>query len=390
MRFNIRESLLYLTLRLLVRLDRRVRDLASYDPEKVEHILLVSSTALGDTVLSTAAMVAIRQRFASARITALIHRDYLPLFQSADFLDRLVPYHGGYRRFFQTVVALRREKPDIALVLHGNEPQATPLAYLAGAPFIIKLPNSSRFAFLLSNQTPRLDWADLGHGMQQRLKVAALAGASIEGARMHLAVREEALNQVSQWLAVAGVNSQDVIIGFQAGASSGGRRWPVANFIALARELLSLRPAYRVVILGAPHERTRCEDIARGIQNQSGAIALVAAGALSIDMLPALVKRCTVLVTGDTGTLHVAVAVGTPTVSLFTVSSPAVSGPAYDLEKHEVIHYPAPVGIRSKTDNDRWMAQIPSEVVANAVWHQLNRLPQHAAMQRDNTPQRTS
>lgn len=341
--------------------------MADYQPENVQRILLVSSTALGDTVLSTAAMVAVREHFPAARITALIHRDYLSLFQPADFLDDLIAYYGGYSHFFSTLLALRRTRPDIALILHGNEPQATPLAYLAGARFIFKLPNTSRFAFLLSNPVPRLTWADMGHGMMQRLKTAQLAGVQIEGARMRLPIPNLTREMVARWLAEQGVTATDIVIGFQAGASSRGRMWPVAHFVALARQLLAVHPAYRFVITGAPHERLRCEEIAKGI----GAAAIIAAGALPIEMLPALVQRCAVLVTGDTGTLHVAVAIDTPTVSLFAVSGPDVSGPAYDLERHIVIHHPAPAGVRSKTDNDRWMAQIPSDEVAVAVMQQL-------------------
>ena len=145
-----------------------------YRPKDVHDILLVSSTALGDTVLSTAAMAAVRQSFPEARITALIHRDYAPLFRQCDFLDEVIAYHGGWRRFFTTLRALRRTPPDLALILHGNEPQATPLAYLAGARFIFKLPNTTRFAFLLSNQEPRLTWRDFSHGIDARLGVCLL------------------------------------------------------------------------------------------------------------------------------------------------------------------------------------------------------------------------
>jgi len=381
LRLHLRESLLYLLTRLLACGDRRARTTTDYRPETVQRILLVSSTALGDTVLSTAAMVALRQRFPVAHITALIHRDYVPLFEAADYLDEVIAYHGGYRRFWRTLIALRRRHPQIGLILHGNEPQATPLAYLAGARFIFKLPNTSRFAFLLSNQVPRLAWADMGHGMVQRLKVAELAGASIEGARMTLPLSARAQDQVVDFLAAQKVGAGDTVIGLQAGASSAGRMWPVAHFVALARQLLAVHPAMSFVITGAPHERDRCEMIANSIassiaKNTNPAThgkALVAAGTLPIETLPALVHRCAVLVTGDTGTLHVAVAVGTPTVSLFAVSSPDVSGPAYDLDRHTVIYHPAPAGVRSKTDNDRWMAQIRSDEVAAAVLHQLAR-----------------
>jgi ADP-heptose:LPS heptosyltransferase len=368
LRLDLRESLLYQAIRLLARCDRRARGLVDYRPEDVRDILLVSSTALGDTVLSTAAMAAVRKRFSAARITALIHHDYVPLFRQCDCLDEVIAYHGGWRRFFTTLSALRRTPPDLALILHGNEPQATPLAYLAGARFIFKLPNTSRFAFLLSNQEPRLTWRDFSHGIDVRLWVAHLAGAEASSARMCLPVVPVARQQVAGFLATQLVGAGDTVIGFQAGASSRGRMWPVDHFVALAQKLLAARPACRFVITGAPHERARCEEIAKDI----GATAIAAAGALPIEALPALVAHMAVLVTGDTGTLHVAVAVGTPTVALFAVSDPVASGPAYDFDKHIVIHRPASVsGVRSKTDDERWMARITPEEVFDAVMQQL-------------------
>jgi ADP-heptose:LPS heptosyltransferase len=266
------------------------------------------------------------------------------------------------------LAALRRDRPDVALILHGNEPQATPLAYLAGSCFIFKLPNVNRFAFLLANSLPRLAWADFaGHAIKQRLAVAALAGARVADRRTQLPVPKATPARVGAWLAQGGIAVTDTLIGLQAGASSRGRMWPVEHFTALARLLLVSHPGCRFVIFGGPQERTRCAAIAEHI----GVPAVVAAGAIAIEMLPALIQRCAVLVTGDTGTLHMAVALGTPTVSLFAVSDPAVSGPAHDPERHSVIFRQAPVGVRSKTDDEFWMAQIAAEEVCLAVMRQL-------------------
>ena len=74
------------------------------------------------------------------------------------------------------------------------------------------------------------------------------------------------------------------------------------------------------------------------------------------------------LVSGDTGTMHVAFAVGTPVVGLFAVSDPAASGPAYDLDRHRIIHRPGDDrSVRTKSDDQRWIARIGVEEVAAAV-----------------------
>jgi ADP-heptose:LPS heptosyltransferase len=363
MRLRIRESLLYWALRLTKRLDRRTSSLAEFDPSAVRRILLVSTTALGDTVMSTAAICAVRRRYPNARLVGHFLAAYLPLFARMPQLDAAIPYHGGYRRFFTTVVALRRERFDLALILHGNEPQATPMAYLAGIPFIFKLPNTSRFRFLLANPAPVLSWADLGSGYRQRLQVAALADADTRGARAQLPVSDDDRRTVAALFGSHGIDAGSLLIGLQTGASSRGRMWPAAHFAELARALAGCHAGCRFILTGSSAEAAYCRGIAEAI----GSAALVLAGEVPLPQLPALVHRLAVLVTGDTGTMHVAIAADTPIVGLFAISDPHVSGPAYDLDRHITIHRPCDKAIRSKSDDQSCIARIGVNEVLDAV-----------------------
>lgn len=368
MRIRPFDSLLYWSLRALKFFDARDDDPQRLAAAAVRCVMLVSSTALGDTVLSTAAFGPIRRRFPGARIVALIHAPYAPLFRHCPELDEVIASRGGYRGFLSLARRLRRRRPDVALILHGNEPQATPLAYLAGARWIFKLPNANEFRFLLANREPLVRWAELGHGMRQRLRVAALAGADIDGARMHLPEVPAAQAAVDAFLGKAGLTGK-ALIGLQCGASGRSRMWPAAHFVELGRKLLAARLECGIVFTGSPDERPYLDDIARGI----GGATAVAAG-LPLEALPALVKRLRLLVSGDTGTLHVAVAVGTPTVSLFAVSDPATSGPAQDAERHIVIHRPCPdLAIGTKSDDQRCIARITVADVFGGVERQLAR-----------------
>ena len=370
MRIRIREPLLYWLLRLLKEFDRRDASASAFDPEQVKSILLISSTALGDTVVSTSAIVAIRSRYPAARITALIHHSYADLFGRMPELDNVIEYHGGYGHFLRTALQLRKAGCDLALILHGNEPQATPFAYLSGAQFIFKLPNTSAFRFLLSNQEPILAWEDLGHGMQQRLRVAALAGADTKGARMKLPLSEEDADSVRNWLRAKDIGATSTLIGFQLGASSRGRMWPAEHFVALAQQLLALPGERRIVITGAPNEAAYCQSVAETIGDK----AISTAGVFPVRQLPALVNCLSVLVTGDTGTLHVAVAVDTPIVGLFAISRPEISGPAYDLDRHVTIYRPCPdAAIRSKSNDQTCIGRIGVAEVLAAVEQVLAR-----------------
>ncbi|MDP1652086.1 MAG: glycosyltransferase family 9 protein [Rhodocyclaceae bacterium] len=363
MRIRPIDFLLRSLLRLLGALDRRDRGLGSIEPDKVRCVLLIASTALGDTVLSTAAFAPVRERFPKARIIALINTQYVPLFRNCREIDAAIPYWGGYQRFMRTLLQLRRCRPDLALVLHGNEPQATPLAYLAGARWIVKLPNANAFRFLLSNREPLVQWQAFRHALDQRLGVAALVGANIAAARMRLPQVPGAPAAVDSLLAGGQIAGRR-LVGFQCGASSRSRMWPADHFVELGRRLLAEFADVAIVLTGSPDEAPYLDDIARRI----GGPTFVAAGRVELALLPELVGRFATLVTGDTGTLHIAVAAGTPIVGLFAVSTPSASGPAYDLDRHVIIHRPCPDHfVRTKSDDQTCIARIAVDEVHAAV-----------------------
>lgn len=330
------DALLLAAMRGIHAFDRRERDVSAFAPEKVRRIFIVSSTAIGDTLLSTPAIRAVREKYPQARIVALFNAETLGLFGNNPDVDEVIPYHGGYRRFFRTVLALRRRRLDVALILHGNEPQATPLAYLAGVPFIFKWPNTSENRFLLSNGGPVRTWDDFPHGVDQRLAVAALARCDPKRRPMNLPLAEEGREVVDRFLHEEGAGDADLLVGFQCGASTLSRRWFPDRFAELGRRLVRSNDQVRIVFTGSPPERDHCLSIAQGI----GERAFVAAGRLPLPAVPRLLSRLQVLVTGDTGIMHMAVAVRTPVVGLFAVSDPSRSGPYYDLDRHVIIKKP--------------------------------------------------
>ena len=361
MRLQPGTALLYGLLRIVQRLDRRARDVSDFDPEKIQRILLVSTTALGDTVMSTAGMHAVRVRYPRAYIAGLLHPVNGKILKYSRNLDARIEYSGRYRDFLPVVGRLRRMNFDVALILHGNEPQITPLLYLAGIPFIFKLPNVSKYSFLLSNREPKLDKSQIKHALRRRMHITELIGASASEARMRLDIPEEQREAMNSLLSRIGVDRQAPLIGFQAGASSRERFWPASRFSELGRALCERYPTSRIILTGSPAESRLCAEIAHAI----GPAAISLAGRLELETLPALIARMSVLVTGDTGTMHIAIATRTPSVCLFGASSPADTGPTYDLERHLVIAKQWDAETRSTVEEP--MARIGVDEVLSSI-----------------------
>ena len=322
---HFRENLLRGTLRVIHARDRRQADPARLGTPAIKRILAISSTAIGDTLLSTPALRSLRLAYPHAQISLLVNQQHTTLFAGNPDIDEVIPYAGGYRRFFRLAWTLNRRRFDVALILHGNEPQATPLAYLSGAEFRFKLPNDNDFRFLLSNTDPVQRWGDFPHGIDQRLAVARLAGGAPTDHKMTMPLTPAALSAFALHLELQRIPSGAELIGFQAGASTVSRRWSAERFVELGKRLLTTRPQARIVLTGSPQERALAETIRAGIDSSR---VWNAAGELAIDVLPALMSRLRLLLTGDTGPMHLAIALGTPVVALFAVSDWRRSGPS--------------------------------------------------------------
>lgn len=371
MRLKIFDGILYLKMKALKSFDKRENGLEHFDPAKVSNILVVSSTAIGDTLLSTPAIRAVRELYPKAKIIAHFNITNMAMFENNPHIDGIIPYYGGYKKFFRTIKAFRREKFDLALILHGNEPQATPMAYLSGARFIIKLPNTSEYRFLLSNNKEIIRWEDFSHGVDQRLNVAQLAGCKISDKKMILPISKEGDDFIKEFLIDNSINDSDTVIGFQPGASTISRMWFAERFVELGKRLISAYPGLRIVITGSPKEYDHCRAIADAI----GEKVIVSADRIPLKYLPSLVKDLKLLLTGDTGIMHLAVAVGTPVVALFAVSDPERSGPYYDLDKHIIIKKDRTCNdcVSKKCRYQKCMEQISVDEVFDSVTSILNR-----------------
>lgn len=365
MRIRPVEKTLLLWLKARKSVDRRKTDIKDFRIGDVKNILVVSSTAIGDTLLSTPAIRAVRKRYPEARLIALFNRDNMELFANNPNIDGVVPYYGGYKRFNSTVKALAKYSFDLALIFHGNEPQATPICYLAGARFIMKLPNNSDYNFLLSNREPIVTWNEMGHGIEGRLKTAGLAGCPADGFEMELFTERRDAEKASEFLRKEGALKGDLLIGFQPGASTVSRQWFPERFMRLGKGLLEDYPDARVVLTGSASEASLCAKIADGI----GKRAIVAAGRLPLKQVPPLIKGLGVLVTGDTGPMHMAIAVGTPVVALYAVADARRTGPSYDRHKHRVIQKERTCDpcVSKKCEYQKCMEAISVEEVEAAV-----------------------
>ncbi len=319
-----------------------------------KRFLLISSTALGDTLLSTPAIKSVRRSFPEADITLLVHKKVAPLFKDFSYIDRVLSYHGGYKKFFRTLQGIRRTRPDIVLIFHGNGPQDIALSVLSGAGLILKPPTQSPYRKCLSYNFEQ----KYQHTIEDRLDLVRAIGGSVIDTTMEI----QAVQDKERAYAVKNLlGNHGLLIGFQIGAANSFKMWPVENFIALAKILLQNNGEVKIAVTGIAGEYR----LAQKIREACGPRVINCCGKCSIDELPYLVKKMDVLITNDTGTMHLAIALKVPTISLFAPTDSNLSGPYQDLSLHKVIQIKGMPGqkVPKKLRNNEAMKLITPEEV---------------------------
>ena len=300
--------------------------------QPVQTVCFFSNTALGDTIFNTPVFRVFRQNFPHVRTVALLNPSTAPLFKTDPNIDEILLYDGKKGGFLRALSRLKKIKPDAVFILHSNEPEATPLAVLSGVKYVFKLPNAgSKFSPFHSNAPE--PYGDERYVVLNRLEQLKFIGVESCDTRLNLYLEACDFTRVDEMLKGYGARK---FIGFQMGASTVSRQWFLQRWQELAEIILERTDAV-IVLTGSPAERAmtaQLEDVLKSPR------VINAAGKFSLREAAALIARLDVLVTPDTGPLHVAAALKTPTIGLFAVASPVNSNPDFDENIHKFIKKP--------------------------------------------------
>lgn len=291
-----------------------------FDKGKVRSVLLISTTAIGDTLLSTPAIRAVREGLPGARVVVLASRAAREVLKGSPRVDEILDHPGKLNLRYLAkapalVQSLRRRGFDLVVVLHANDPDAGPLAYMTGAPWRMGW-QESKFSFLFTHPV-KTRYADK-HELTTRLHNLEALGIPPRGKEMEIFLdgRDRAESASVLESVVAGVGPFVAVHPF---GSKSNKWWPRQSTAEFARLLIA--SGYTPVIVGGSKEA----DEAGRIAKVSGAKST--AGRLSIRGTAALLSECALVVSTDSGPMHLAQAVGTPTVALFGPDDPALTGP---------------------------------------------------------------
>jgi heptosyltransferase-2 len=276
---------------------------------------------IGDAVMATPALRALRAGFAGARIALVVKPHVAPVFDGAPWFDERILFAPRAREAAQRTVGallrLRALAPDLAVVF-PNSLRSAWMAVVSGARRRIGYSRGGRGLLLTDRLAPKRDAARRfvpTPAVEYYLAIVRRLGCRVESVGTELfTTRADEAAADGAWERLGLFAAKRVVCLNTGGAFGPAKNWPNGSFVALARRLVS-ECGVSVVVLCGPAERENARAIARAAGDSR--VVSLADEALSIGLSKACVRRAALLVTTDSGPRHFAGAFGVPVVSLF-------------------------------------------------------------------------
>lgn len=290
---------------------------------------------LGNFVISLIAIKALLEQYPADKIAIVFDETYRELATINLGSAHLIFY--PYKKlkntsfikrcqlFFDFIRSLRHFRPDVAIALESSNPEAV-MSYLSGAKRRIA-PNTNKsgllklFPFLFNEPTAL---TPNKHRLQGYYDVMAVANLPKQPNRIQLISAPEQQTAIDQLLLNLGIDITKPFICMHTGAGKPHKQWATENFTQLAEKLAE--SGYQVGLIGSGGERNRNNTILANCSHKLYDLT----ERVSLGQLSALFNRCTLMISNDSGPMHVAAMTGTPVIVLFGPTDDVLWGPLSD------------------------------------------------------------
>ena len=282
----------------------------------VNRLLIRSTNWIGDAVMTTPSVRAIRHNFPGARISLLAKPWVVPVFAHSPHVDEIIVFdakgrHKGFGGTIRLARDLRTYRFDAAIFLQ-NAIEAALIAFMAGIPVRIGFDTDAR-RLLLTHPVRCTKAIKTIHQTGYYLKMLEGAGLVTGPSSLELRVGAQDRHAAEQILSTRGITPGHRVVGLNPSATFGpAKQWFPERYAALGDRLNREHDAV-ILIFGGPSDR----ELGQTISRMMTAPTIDLSGQTSLGEAMALIDRCDGFVTNDSGLMHVAAALNTPLVAIF-------------------------------------------------------------------------
>jgi heptosyltransferase-1 len=283
------------------------------DPAAIKKVILVRLRRIGDVVMTTPAITALRKSLPSVHISYVIETPYRELIEGNPHVDQtiVIPRPLGTKRFLNTIRMLRKERYDVAIDFHGG-PTASLITSLSGARqkigYRIKYKS---FAYDIS--LPRSLESGPKHSVENHIRLIKALGISVpESPPLLLPEPSESVKKkIHAFFSHNHLQDSRVVV-IHVGAGNEFREWGIDNWDSLVSSLVK-RQGVKIVLIGALED----EKNAGHILSRHPDSVYSQAGRLNLKELKELIARADLYIGPDSGPMHIAASTPTPILALF-------------------------------------------------------------------------
>lgn len=284
------------------------------NPSEVKNILVIRNDRFGEFLLNIPALRALRETFCSAKIIAVVDDELQELTEYIPYIDEVMLWHRG-RHFLLEKLSmlgiLRKKNIDMAVTFNPSQ-DFNLITALCGIP--IRVGYDRKWGFLLSHKIKDEKHLAKKHEVEYNLDLASLVGARTEDKALSLVISNDYTEMVIRKFNLSDYSN---LVAVHPWTSDRIKQWPVNNFRELTQRLVE-ELGYKVLIIGGNQEVNAIAHF-----NNIGDKVINLCGKTTLKELAALLKSVKLLISGDSGPMHLACCVGTPVVAIFRNDMPA-------------------------------------------------------------------
>jgi len=287
-----------------------------------KRILIIRTDRIGDVVLSTPVIKALRNSFPDSYIAFMVRPYARDIVEGNPCLDEVIIYDkdGMHKSFLSTLLfglRMRKKRFDTAIILHPTN-RAHIVAFIAGIPNRIGL--DRKLPALLTKALRDEKFLGQKHELEYTLDILKKIGVETSDKSLYVPIKESNVASINSKLSQKGVKDSDLLVAVHPGASCPSKRWPLEYFAGLIDRLKSNYDIC-VVLVSGPDDTAWVSQLKKMVKSDIADLS----GKTSVGELAALLKRCNLFISNDSGPVHVATAVGTPNIVIFGRKQPGLS-----------------------------------------------------------------
>jgi lipopolysaccharide heptosyltransferase II len=317
-----------------------------------KNILCIRPDNMGDLIMSGPAIRALKESF-GAQITVLTSSMAKGIIKHMPEIDDAIIFDLPWVKTantpdpetFNRVISVIKERQFDAAVIftvYSQNPQpAAMLAYLAGIPKTLAYCRENPYHLINNWVTDKEPYNLIKHQVRRDLDLVATVGAFTKNEALKIKVDEDFWPTVARKLQETGLDLNKPWLLMHAGVSEVKREYPLEQWADAGKQLIE--NGYQLILTGSTAERQLTNELAI----QIGAGSFSAGGLFTLAQFICLVKHAPLLVSVNTGSIHIAAAVGTPVVVLYAQTNPQHTPWG---APHKVLEFAVPAHLRSKNE----------------------------------------